>query len=63
MVEPESNNSSLIIYFTVSRKMDSDSDVEKRNLDADLPPYRIRHSDMNLKLVKDVIRRKDVCDI
>jgi hypothetical protein len=38
----------------------SDSESEKdKNLDIDLPPYRIRHNDMNLKLVKDIIRCND----
>jgi hypothetical protein len=38
--------------------MDSDSDAEKRNEDADLPPFRIRHSDMNIKLVKEIVKCK-----
>lgn len=39
--------------------MDSDSDAERDReaaKDRDLPPYRVKHSDMNIKLVKDVVR-------
>jgi hypothetical protein len=36
---------------------DSDSDKEQK-MDLDLPPYRLRHSDMPLKLVKEVVRCK-----
>jgi hypothetical protein len=36
---------------------DSDDDHRKKDNDADVPPYRIRHNDMNLKLVKEIVRR------
>lgn len=34
---------------------DSDSDREGKQ-DADIPPYRVRHSDLNIKLVKEIVR-------
>jgi hypothetical protein len=34
---------------------DSDSDGHQKK-EVETPPYRLRHSDMNIKLVKEVVR-------
>lgn len=35
---------------------EEEEEEEVKDPDADLPPYRVRHSDMKIKLVKQIVR-------